>query len=383
MNEQQTVPTPIRDLAELTAALQLAVGVELSTIPVYLTALYSIEEGHNADAAQTIRSVVMEEMLHMTLAANVLNALGTRPSTEPVNFQSYTNLSPIPSYPLISPVISGLGILELRPFSPDAVETFLRIEHPLHGADYLTATSSVGYQTIGQFYHAITTALNDDHIVQDSDFAHGNQVPSTQYYGGAGQVIEVIDRASAVNAINKIVDEGEGLPQEALGRQAVIDGDDLGSRWKMYSHYARFRELRTGRRFRRDQTAGEKPEGAILPIEYDAVHPALHDPHNSPPTDSPEHAALIAFDLAYTQLIDNLYHALSGRNNNAVTGHNGAAATAESQLQQAVHGMYALKNMAIGLMRIPHPNSPGHTLCPRFCYVTHNDRAHSANRPQN
>ncbi|WP_406276918.1 ferritin-like protein [Nocardia sp. NBC_00881] len=370
MNEQQIAPTPIHTFTELTAALQLAVGVELSTIPVYLTALYSIKEGHNADAAQTIRSVVMEEMLHMTLAANVLNALGKPPSPEPVDFQHYTKLSPIPAYPLDSSLISGLGKLDLRPFTPDAVKTFIRIEHPLHGADYLDATAP-GYQTIGQFYDAITTALRNDGIVKDSNFVIGYQVPDTQYYGGAGEVIQVSDRRSALDAINKIVAEGEGLPLERLdhvAKQTVADSDKLGSGWEMYSHFARFRELQAQRRFRHDQTADEAPAGAMLLVDYHAVHPALHVPRGDQPADSVEGAALIEFDLAYSQLVDDLYRALSGQDDDT------SGTTAESPLARAVHGMYVLKNMAVGLMRTTNPVHHKHTLCPRFYYAAKEER---------
>ena len=126
-------PEPIKDLTELRAALQLAVGLELSTIPVYLTALYSIKDGTNTDAAQTIRSVVMEEMLHMTLAANVLNALGEKPSVKPVAFRG-KQLKPVPEYSFTSPLISGIGEFVLRPLTPEAVDSFVRIEHPFHGA---------------------------------------------------------------------------------------------------------------------------------------------------------------------------------------------------------------------------------------------------------
>ena len=38
------------------------------------------EDGATLEAADVIRSVVMEEMLHMALAANVLNAIGGSPS---------------------------------------------------------------------------------------------------------------------------------------------------------------------------------------------------------------------------------------------------------------------------------------------------------------
>ncbi len=55
--------------------LQDAIKVEHSTVPLYLTTLYSIVD-QNSFEAQTMKSVVMEEMLHMVRAANVLNAIG-------------------------------------------------------------------------------------------------------------------------------------------------------------------------------------------------------------------------------------------------------------------------------------------------------------------
>lgn len=376
MTDQRSVPPPISTVDELLAALQLAVGVELSTIPVYLTALYSIQDGHNTDAAQAIRSVVMEEMLHMTLAANVLNALGHPPSTNPVDFKTHKQLDPIPAYPLTSPLITGLGTLTPLPFTPAAVESFVRIEHPFHGADSLhqIPTTPAGYQTIGQFYDAIATALGS---IAGLNFSHGNQVPDTQYYGGAGQVIEVIDQESAKQAIHKIVAEGEGLPAHSLekvAKEAVADGDQLHARWAMYSHYARFRELQTGRRFRSNQLAEETPKGAMLLVDYDAVHPARYVPRDNQHTQGVEDAALAEFDLTYSQLVDDLYHALATP---------GAGGTGQTRFTRAVHTMYILKNMAVGLMRTPNPAYRESTLCPRFSYIAPTDRntlrAHAEN----
>jgi hypothetical protein len=62
--------------------LQWAIELEHSTIPPYLCALYSIEIGRNPDVVEVISSVVVEEMLHMTLAANLLNAVGGRPQLD-------------------------------------------------------------------------------------------------------------------------------------------------------------------------------------------------------------------------------------------------------------------------------------------------------------
>ena len=64
------------DVVQVRAALQQAVELEHATLPVYLYGLYSLQSGVNTAIADIIQSVAMEEMLHMTLAANVLNALG-------------------------------------------------------------------------------------------------------------------------------------------------------------------------------------------------------------------------------------------------------------------------------------------------------------------
>ena len=66
-------------LAAVQAALQQAVELEHATIPLYLYALYSLVPGKNDAIAAIIQSVVVEEMLHMTLACNVLNAIGGAP----------------------------------------------------------------------------------------------------------------------------------------------------------------------------------------------------------------------------------------------------------------------------------------------------------------
>ncbi len=79
-----TAVRPIGTLAELRDHLQYAIGLELTTIPAYLCALYTIVPGANTAAYEVIESVVLEEMLHMALAANVLNAIGGAPSTGPV-----------------------------------------------------------------------------------------------------------------------------------------------------------------------------------------------------------------------------------------------------------------------------------------------------------
>ncbi|WP_165854459.1 ferritin-like protein [Streptomyces sp. V2] len=368
-------PDPIKDLPELKAALQLAIGLELSTIPVYLTALYSIKEGTNTEAAQTIRSVVMEEMLHMTLAANVLSALGGTPSTKPVTFRTHKNLKPVPEYPTRNPLVSGIGELALAPFTPGAVESFVRIEDPFHGAgslkDIVCAVDQ--YATIGEFYAAISTALDaKSKVCKDTDFQNRNQVAATHYYGGAGRAIQVTDRKSALEAIKMIVEEGEGMPEPNLEEKAkkVTDRDRLNNGWQMYSHYARFRELQTGRRFRSNQKAKDTPKGSLVPIDYESVHPAFYVKYDAAGTPgSPESVALNRFDLAYTRVVDDLYLAFAGGKRKVKDKLAPKGEREVDPLLLAVHGMRTLKDRAVALMRTPDPAKPERRLCPRFHYA--------------
>jgi hypothetical protein len=48
-------------------------------LPPYLCALYSLDAVRNPEASEVVASVLVEEMLHMTLAANLLNAVADAP----------------------------------------------------------------------------------------------------------------------------------------------------------------------------------------------------------------------------------------------------------------------------------------------------------------
>src|SRR4051795_1861325 len=102
----------------LYAALQL----EHATIPPYLTALYSIHPNTNLDAFHVIRVVAGEEMLHLTLTANVLNAVGGSPNLTGADF--------VPTYPAFLPDGENDFQVDRQRFSREALDTFLKIERP-------------------------------------------------------------------------------------------------------------------------------------------------------------------------------------------------------------------------------------------------------------
>ncbi len=74
-------------------ALQLGDRARVLTIPPYLTALYSIITDPNVEVAGLIPSIVVEEMLHMALVANIFIAIGgSRTSAIPNSFLNIPGL---------------------------------------------------------------------------------------------------------------------------------------------------------------------------------------------------------------------------------------------------------------------------------------------------
>jgi hypothetical protein len=66
---------PIETTEDLLDHLEMAISIELATVPPYLFATYSIED-LDSQAALLLRSIVVEEMLHAALATNLLLATG-------------------------------------------------------------------------------------------------------------------------------------------------------------------------------------------------------------------------------------------------------------------------------------------------------------------
>src|SRR4051812_36113673 len=101
---------------QLLESLQTAMRLEHATIPVYLQAAWSLRvptdssPDTNSIIREIIRDVALEEMLHLTLVANLINALGGTPTMNTRGFFA--------SYPCRLPgsVQTGLEV-HLRPFS--------------------------------------------------------------------------------------------------------------------------------------------------------------------------------------------------------------------------------------------------------------------------
>lgn len=203
----------ITSLEGLREHLQWAIELEHSTIPPYLCALYSIEPGHNLEAAEVLGSVLVEEMLHLALAANLLNAVGGRPRLAIPEL--------LPGYPRPLPHGDRSFQISLLRFGPEAIEMFLRIEQP---SPMGAPPEDDNYQTIAQFYEAIRRGIQElSTSLSESNIFCGDptrQITDQHIYSGGGRIIEVRDLSSALLALNEIVEQGEGANHDQ-----VWDGD--------------------------------------------------------------------------------------------------------------------------------------------------------------
>ena len=285
---------PMDTVEDLRVAVQHAIEIELSTLPPYLYALYSIEEGTNAPARERIRSIVLAEMVHVALACNVLNAIGGSPKL--------ADAAIVPRYP--GPLPYSIGSdggppfsVSLLPFSPAAVQQAMHIEEPEDPIVFAEAFAAT-FDTIGSFYASLDEALG---ALPASAWQPGhNQFGDHPFF--AGRVTPVKDHPSAKQAIDVIVREGEGTSTTPL--------DFFGE----VAHYYRFQELDRRQELQKDTS---KPEGfswgADLDVDWSAVAPAISDPATHDFSADPAgQAAQDRCDRAYTAMLAHLDAAANG-----------------------------------------------------------------------
>ena len=119
----------ISSVAELQESLSLAAKLEFSTIPPYLCAQWSIKAAEDPDhVAKMLRGIVMQEMLHMGLALNMLVAIGGQAAVANKDF--------IPTYPTdgLPGNVHPHLVVDLLPLGEASLNSFMQIEFPEHGS---------------------------------------------------------------------------------------------------------------------------------------------------------------------------------------------------------------------------------------------------------
>ncbi|TFI44831.1 hypothetical protein E4P29_03475 [Rhodococcus sp. 1R11] len=340
----------IETLDDLRTHLQWAIELEHSTIPPYLYALYSLDIDRNLEASQVISSVFVEEMLHLALAANLLNAVGGTPSLDKPEL--------LPPYPHTLPHSDSSIRIDLAPFGAAALEMFLVIETP---ATAEALPQADGYHTIGQFYAAIETGLRTlcGTLGEGAVFCGEpkRQLHEIHFSSTAGNIIPVTDLASALDALKEIVEQGEGA-----ARTDAWDGkkDVFHPQLDEVAHYYRFIELKQRRRFRTGDTPQTGPTGEAIAVDFDGVRPMRINPKVADlPAGSAVRIAQEQFNNTYCLLLYLLEDAFNGN---------------PTEMNTAIGAMFTLKAQAQALMAMPTGDGVT-TAGPTFEYVPLDDRS--------
>jgi hypothetical protein len=319
-----TPSTPIETVEQLREYLYIAMQLEHATIPPYLTAAYSADIAKNSAAVKTIIAVAREEMLHLTLAANLLNAIGGKPDLLRVGF--------VPPYPCHLPDGETDFQVSIASLSEGTIDTFLDIERPaptgeshkasavitkdgdvrsvevssaglaVHkmgslssedgkikyiekkdlrsdtrglGRGLLPSVSVTGptgvvlelhFWSIGEFYNAIRNGFVHLASKPEPLFTGdaSRQVDHKYYFSAGGDLTEIDNLDAALGAIDLISAQGEGYTDEI---------SDMG---KELAHFYRFEQIKLGKYYQ----AGDHPhhpQGDSFPVDFEAVHQIKQD----------------------------------------------------------------------------------------------------------
>lgn len=365
--------------------LQLAVLIEHSTIPPYLTAMYSIQDGKNALASGIIRSVAIEEMLHMIMVCNVLNSIGIIPSVnKPQNF---------PSYPMQLPLNVDFYV-NVEKFSTESLATFIAIESPSSPTVKAPASKGIGeeelpnarlsvgesedlwttknlnefltknVETIGEFYDVLFFFIL---VFQVVDYYKANgklptsiedinagglftgdpslQIGPEQYYGSGGKLFTVTGLDGVMEVFKEIKGQGEGSDDSIfdLDSGQFTEGMEL-------AHYFRFKEIFHERHYIPGDYSSftdsegmmpviTPPQGPELKVDWSAVYPMKQNVKLADMAGNPDlYEQGKEFNRTYKKVLDAIQSAVEGK---------------PEKLEDSVRYMYALKDMAVELMKQP------------------------------
>ncbi len=198
-----------KDINWIKESLQSAIELEYSTLPIYLSSMFSLEV-QNYTAYNVIRSVAMEEMVHMAIACNMLSALGGSPQLKKMDV-------PFPSHGLPGGAEPDLYV-GLASFSKEQLKNFLRIEVP----EFLLNERNLSeeYPTISKFYNGIRQAIIDNRkdveaATKETAIRLGKGLPPNQVGDNIGfstyNFKEGDDPVALLCAgIDEILEQGEG-----------------------------------------------------------------------------------------------------------------------------------------------------------------------------
>ncbi|MBY0305916.1 MAG: ferritin-like protein [Sphingomonas sp.] len=329
------------NVTDVQGLVQSAIDIEFATLPPYLYARLTILPDTNAAAASRVQSIIGQEMIHMCLACNIMNAIGGSPAINP------------PHYPGTLPHDVGGGLeLHLLPFSEAAMQQGMAIEEPSTPIDppsmKLAAEPGI---TIGEYYERLKLALKS--LPTSAWTPNRNQIDDSQFF--QGQIFAVNDYGDACRAIDNIVSEGEGTPVSPGTTGSPLDfQNDL-------AHYYRFWEVAKNQVLMKAPNPVGYAWGPPLGVDWHAVYPAIADPelHDFAQDPVDAQAAQMACNTAYSAMVDALVGAFNGK---------------LGGLGEAVRAMFDLRMAAIKALNTPLAD--GRSVAgPAFVYLDQNKGA--------
>jgi len=246
--------------ADLHLHLKHALDLELWTVPLYLTALYSIKglkklKPHDyPDAAKLIYSVAVQEMLHIELVCNLSNALGWPPQFQKPTYNELKSIPFIhPAKEYLPEILKGY-VVQPQALNENSLRLFCAIELP-HPKKEIIYDEERVYCSIAELYDALKigiAALWDEcYIGHERNTKQKNSFREYHNMDGRhhGFSQPVNSPETALKAIEAIIEQGEGadsrkVPADYQPPELTEDKDHDAGWFKGHlSHYQKFRML--------------------------------------------------------------------------------------------------------------------------------------------
>jgi CDGSH-type Zn-finger protein/uncharacterized Fe-S cluster protein YjdI len=348
MSSERAIHVDSRE--DLIYLLAEAAEIEHNLMCCYLFAAFSLkDEADGLDAAQAaelgrwrraIVDVAIEEMSHLTLVANLTLAIGGSPHFGRPNFPVASGYHP-----------SGV-IVELRRLDRATLDHFIYLERPegIETPDGATFShrdsnyvrdmgagrlmpSAQDYATVGHLYRGVRNAVSAlcDSIGEAAMFVGDPALQVGPDLASLPGLLKVTDKASALRALDVIVEQGEGSPTDSE-----------------HSRYRRFIAIRDSY----ERAVAQNPD--FDPSRPVAPNPVMrHPPEPKGKTFIDEPSAALALDFVnalYGAMLRALVQGFAERE----------PARKRAFLDTAIDGMFAITPVAQCLTKLPaSPRTPG------------------------